>query len=244
MIAANWKLHKTVAEALAFVDEFLPMVEGSTDTVETVIAPVYTALHAVGQRLKGTDVALASQNVYFEESGAFTGEVSPGLLLDVGCSYAIVGHSERRQFFGETDAMLNRKATAAIKAGLNVIFCIGESLAQRESGKTNEHLAGQLTEGLIGLSPANLVIAYEPIWAIGTGVTASPGQAEDAHEFIRRHLKGIFGDAASEMRILYGGSVKPDNVKVLMSQPDVDGALVGGAALKAESFAALVNFGK
>jgi triosephosphate isomerase len=240
-ISANWKLQKTVGEAEAFIDAFLPMVEGVTD-VDIVIAPVFTALHASGKKLKGTNVSLASQNVYFEESGAYTGEVAPGMLVDVGCQYAIVGHSERRGYFNETDDILNKKAKAAIAAGLKVIFCIGESLAQREGGQTNDHLAGQLTNGLKDIDLADIVVAYEPIWAIGTGVTASPQQAQDTHAFVRGHLRSM-SDKADDTRILYGGSVKPDNVKELMALEDVDGALVGGASLKPDSFASLVNFG-
>ncbi|MCK4910013.1 MAG: triose-phosphate isomerase [Thermodesulfovibrionales bacterium] len=242
-IAANWKLQKTVAEVEAFIDAFLPLVKDNT-TVEIVLAPVFTALHAAGKKLAGSNVGLSSQDVYHEEKGAFTGEVSPSLLMDVGCKYAIVGHSERREYFNETDEFLNKKAKAIQAAGMTVIFCCGEPLSVRESGKTNDLLAGQLDGGLKGLDTNKLILAYEPIWAIGTGVTASPEQAQETHKFIRSHIEKILGaDAAASMRIQYGGSVKPGNVKELMACEDVDGALVGGASLEAESFAQIVNFG-
>lgn len=241
VIAANWKLQKTVAEAEAFLDALIPAVKAVSD-VQIVVAPVFTALYAAGKKVAGTNVILAAQDVFHEESGAYTGEVAPGMLKDVGVKQAIVGHSERRQYFGETDEILNKKARAAIAAGLDVIFCIGETLEQRNAGQTNSHLASQLDGGVKGLDPKRYVIAYEPIWAIGTGVTATPEQAQETHKFIRGHMKSLIGDAADSMRILYGGSVKPDNVKELMSCPDVDGALVGGASLKPDSFEKLVKF--
>ena len=241
VIAANWKLQKTVGEAEEFLDAFIPQVKDAKD-VEVVIAPVFTALYSAGKKMAGTNVELASQDVYFEESGAYTGEVAPGMLTDVGCKRAIVGHSERRGYFSEDDETLNKKAAASLKAGMKVIFCCGESLEQREGGKTNDHLAGQLTNGLKGLDMDNVDVAYEPIWAIGTGKTATPEMAQETHAFIRSHLKSMFGDKADSIRILYGGSVKPDNVKSLMERADIDGALVGGASLKPDSFAKLVNF--
>ncbi len=241
-MAANWKLQKTVAEAEGFIEAFLPLVKNN-DSVEIVLAPVFTALHAAGKKLSGSNVGLSSQDVYHEESGAFTGEVSPSLLMDVGCKYAIVGHSERRGYCNESDELLNKKAKAAQAAGMTVIFCCGEPLEVREKGGTNDLLAGQLDGGLAGLDPEKLIIAYEPIWAIGTGVTASPEQAQETHKFVRSHIAGMFGAAVAEkMRIQYGGSVKPGNVKELMACEDVDGALVGGASLEAESFAHIVNF--
>ncbi len=242
-IVANWKLQKTVAEVEAFIDAFIPLVKDNS-SVEIVLAPVFTALHAAGKKLAGSNVGLSSQDVYFEESGAFTGEVSPSLLMDVGCKYAIVGHSERREYFNESDEFLNKKAKAVQAAGMTVIFCCGEPLETRESGKTNDLLAGQLDGGLAGLDPKKLILAYEPIWAIGTGVTASPAQAQETHNFIRSHVAKIFdADAAGALRIQYGGSVKPANIRELMDCPDVDGALVGGASLDPESFAQIVNFG-
>lgn len=243
MIAANWKLNKSVSETEAFIAEFLPLVKDAKG-VDIVLAPVFTSLQAAGAKLKGSNVKLSAQDCYFEESGAFTGEVSPSLLKDVGCGLVIVGHSERRQYFGESDELLNKKATAAQAAGLTVIFCIGEPLEVRESGKTNDLLSGQLNGGLKGLDPARLVLAYEPIWAIGTGVTATPEQAQETQNFVRTHTAGIIGkEAADGLRILYGGSVKPSNIKELMSCADVDGALVGGASLEPASFAGIVNFG-
>jgi len=240
-IAANWKMHMTVPEAEEFLRAFLPQVKGVTD-VETVIAPPFTALYRVAGLLGGTTVALSAQNVFYEEKGAYTGEISPSMLRDVGCSYAIVGHSERRQYFGETDETVNRRMKAALGAGLKVIFCIGETLEERRSGKTNDILKRQLSGGLAGLSVRDVVVAYEPVWAIGTGVTATPEQAQDAHRFIRSELVAAFGPGGGDTRVLYGGSVKPDNVDELMACADVDGALVGGASLKPDSFARLVKF--
>jgi triosephosphate isomerase len=241
VIAANWKMHKTVAEAREFLKDFLPEVSGISDA-EIVIAPVFTSLHAVSEALGGTNVSLSAQDVFYEEKGAYTGEVSPHMLRDVGCEYAIIGHSERRQYFGETDDTVNRKIKASLAAGLKVIFCIGESLEEREAGMTNEVLEGQLSGGLKEVDMDNVVVAYEPIWAIGTGVTATPEQAEEAHNFIRGRLAGPYGEKAGDVRILYGGSVKPENVDTLMARPNIDGALVGGASLKPDSFASLVKF--
>ena len=241
VIAANWKLQKTVKEAEEFLDAFIPAVKDARD-VEAVIAPVFTALQAAGKKMADTNVELCAQDVYFEEGGAFTGEVAPGMLTDVGCKRVIVGHSERREYFNEDDETLNKKAAASLKAGLKVIFCCGESLEIRESGKTNEHLGRQLTNGLKGLDMDRVDVAYEPIWAIGTGKTATPEMAQETHAFIRSHLKDMFGEKADSIRILYGGSVKPENVKGLMECADIDGALVGGASLKPDSFAKLVNF--
>lgn len=246
LIAGNWKLFKTTAETVAFIREFTPLVKEAT-TVEIVIAPVFTSLVPAAQALEGTAVRLAAQDCYWESEGAFTGEVSPPLLRDAGCSHVIIGHSERRQYFGETDATVNRKVRAAIASGLTVLFCVGETLAEREEGRTFDVLKGQLAGGLADISVADmkhLVVAYEPVWAIGTGKTATDQQAQEAHAFIRATLAELCSaDTAAATRILYGGSVKPDNVKGLMSQPDIDGALVGGASLKPDSFAAIVNFG-
>ncbi len=240
-IAANWKMHKTVAEAEEFLAAFLPEVRDVTDA-DIVIAPPFTALQSASEALRGTNVTLSAQNVFYEEKGAYTGEIAPVMLKDIGCAYTIVGHSERRQYFGDTDEVVNRKIKASLAHGLKVIFCIGESLEQREAGRTNEVLKGQLDAGLKDVAPEDMVIAYEPIWAIGTGVTASTGQAQEAHEFIRKELEAKYGALAARTRILYGGSVKPENIEELMACPDVDGALVGGASLKPDSFAKIVNF--
>ena len=241
IIAANWKLNKTVAETGEFLDAFLPEVEG-IDDVEIVIAPPYTALLSATGKLSGTNVTLAAQNVFYEENGAYTGEIAPGMIKDLGCAYAIVGHSERRQYFGETDETVNKRIKAALGHGLKVIFCIGETLDQREAGKTNDVLKGQLDGGLKDIAIDDIVVAYEPVWAIGTGVTATTEQAQETHAFIRGELKTKYGDKAEGVRILYGGSVKPENVDDIMACPDVDGALVGGASLKPDSFAKLVKF--
>jgi len=246
VIAGNWKLFKTIAEATGMVNELKPLVAGAAG-VEIVVAPVFTALSRVAEALSGSNVRLAAQDCYWEEEGAFTGEVAPKLLADAGCSHVIIGHSERRQYFAETDETVNKKAKAAIAAGLTAIVCVGETLAEREADRTFAVIETQLKGGLAGFSAAMLaqtIIAYEPVWAIGTGKTASDAQAQEVHAFIRTLLAKLFGQAAADaMRILYGGSVKPDNVKGLMAQTDIDGALVGGASLKADTFAAIVNFG-
>ena len=247
LIAGNWKLHNNRAEAIALVTEIKSLV-ANADNVEIVVAPVFTALDTIADELRGTRIVLAAQNCYPEAKGAFTGEVSPALLKDVGCSQVIIGHSERRQLFGETDSFINSKAIALASEGLGTILCIGETLEERESGQMFDVLRRQVCEGLKGLSAesmASVVIAYEPVWAIGTGKTASNEQAQQAHNFIRGLLEELFGaTVSSATRILYGGSVKPDNVDGLMAQPDVDGALVGGASLKAADFARIVNFQK
>ena len=244
ILAANWKMYKTTGEALDFLDRFLPRSAGIAD-VEVVIAPPFTALDRVGLRLAGSGVALAAQNVCAEPEGAFTGEVAPRMLADLGCRYAIVGHSERRALFAETDALVARKAAALLAAGIRPIVCVGESLEQREAGRTFEVLAAQVEGSLASLPrerAEELVLAYEPVWAIGTGRTATAEIAEDAHRFLRERLAGRFGTAADRMRIQYGGSVKPENVYALMAQPDIDGALVGGASLDPEAFARIVRF--
>jgi len=245
MISGNWKLHKTLAESVNLVTELKPAV-AANQTVEIVVAPVYTSLNQVGEALSGSNIKLAAQNCYSEPQGAFTGEVSPQLLQDVGCSYVIIGHSERRQLFAETDELINQKARAATEAGLGVILCVGETLEERETDRMLDVLRRQVRFGLKNLPAAqmaDLVIAYEPVWAIGTGKTASDQQAQEAHAFIRALLAEYYDkQIAAATRILYGGSVKPDNVDGLMAQPDVDGALVGGASLKAGDFARIVNF--
>jgi triosephosphate isomerase len=245
VIAGNWKLFKTIAESVALVHELIPLV-GGNQSVDIVVAPVFTALSRVSDAVEGSHIMLASQDCYWEEEGAFTGEVAPKLLKDAGCSYVIIGHSERRQYFAETDLTVNKKIKAAIAAGLSAIVCVGESLAERESDQTFTVIETQLKGGLAGLVDeafSHIIIAYEPVWAIGTGKTATDAQAQDVHAFIRQLIARLVGQPiADAVRILYGGSVKPDNVKGLMTQPDIDGALVGGASLKAESFAAIANF--
>jgi triosephosphate isomerase len=244
IFAANWKLHKTRSEARAFVEAFLPLVVDAA-SVEIALAPPFTLLDCVGHALAGSAVALAAQNVHPAEKGAFTGEVAPGMLADLGCRYAIVGHSERRALFGESDAFIASKAAALLARGVLPIVCIGETLEERESDRTFEVLRTQL-DGSLAEVPAeratDVVIAYEPVWAIGTGRTATPEIAQEAHAFVRERLCGRFGEAGARIQIQYGGSVKPENVSALMSQPDIDGALVGGASLEPESFSKIVHF--
>jgi triosephosphate isomerase len=232
-----------VAEALELARELRKRM-GDERGCEVGIAPPFTALHPVRGALNGSRIGLAAQDVFWEPQGAWTGEVSAPMLAEVGCAYVIVGHSERRQHFGETDAQVNKKARAVLGAGLTPIVCVGELLAEREAGKTLDVVGRQVREGLAGLSAddaAKLVIAYEPVWAIGTGKTATPEQAQEVHAVIRTLLAGLFGARAADgIRIQYGGSVKPDNAADLMSRPDVDGALVGGASLKADDFAKIV----
>jgi len=244
-IAGNWKMNKTVGEAVDLVRELKTALSG-VEEVEVAVAPPYTALFAVYKELEGSPIRLAAQNLYWEEKGAFTGEISPIMLKEAGCHYVIIGHSERRQFFGETDETVNRRIQAALVHNLKVIFCIGETLKEREGGKTFPVIERQIGGGLKGLGDQevrNTVIAYEPVWAIGTGKTATPEQAEEVHRFIRGKLEKLYSGAVSEgIRIQYGGSVTPENIKGLMKQPDIDGALVGGASLKAESFSKIVRF--
>lgn len=244
-ICGNWKLNKTIAEAGAFAKEFMPMVKDNS-SVEIGICAQFIALESLCKEFSGSNVGVGAQDCYWEESGAFTGEIAPSMIKDAGCVYTIIGHSERRQYFGETNETVNKKTKAAIKADLMPIVCVGETLEERESGKMKEVVENHLRGGLDGLSKdemAKVTIAYEPVWAIGTGKTATPDQAQEVHEFSRKILEDMFGkDVADATRIQYGGSVKPDNVKELMSKADIDGALVGGAALKADSFAAIANF--
>lgn len=246
IIAGNWKMHKTLAEARALAQEIRDHLPAPLQ-VEVVVAPPYTALAAVREVIAGSPVRLAAQDVFWERQGAYTGAISPLMLTDVGCQYVIIGHSERRQYFHETDATVNRKLRAALEAGLRPIVCIGETLAQREREETLAVIQEQLTAGLAGLALEQLrqlVIAYEPVWAIGTGRTATPEQAQEVHAFIRELLARHFDPAASDLPILYGGSVTPENIAALMAAPDIDGALVGGASLKAESFLKIVALGQ
>jgi triosephosphate isomerase len=244
LICGNWKLHKTIAESVELATAIKNAV-GPLRDVEVAVAPVFTALHAVAKRLEGSAVALAAQNCFWEDQGAWTGEVSAKLLKDVGCKYVIIGHSERRQHFGEMDAATNLKVRSALRAGVDPILCVGELLAERDAGEAFHVVARQLDGGLAELTAKDgerLVIAYEPVWAIGTGRTASPQQAQEMHEFIRGKLSERFGDVAQKIRIQYGGSVKPDNAALLMEQADIDGALVGGASLKADDFLKIVKY--
>jgi triosephosphate isomerase len=244
IIAGNWKLHKTVAESLDLATAIRNAV-GPLRDVEVVIAPVFTALHAVAKRIEGSAVALAAQDCFWEDQGAWTGEVSAKLLADVGCKYVIVGHSERRQHFGELDAAVNLKARAVLRNGLRPIVCLGETLAEREAGETFGRIGTQLGGSLAEFTPEMLresVLAYEPVWAIGTGRVATVNQAQEVHAFIRNQLRERFGPVADEVRIQYGGSAKPDNAAGLMGQPDIDGLLVGGASLKADDFLKIVKY--
>ena len=247
LIAGNWKMFKTVHEAVAFVKALDAIVHGITD-VEIVVAPPFTALYAAAEAARGTNIRVSAQDVYWEREGAFTGEISTGMIKEAGARYAIVGHSERRRLFGETDVIVNRKTTATIAAGLTPIVCIGETLDERERNETFDILDRQIKDGLDALTPeqvADLVIAYEPVWAIGTGRTATAAQAGEAHAHIRKRLRQWFGAvAADRCRILYGGSVKPDNIRELRAEPDVDGALVGGASLDPAGFGAIVTGGR
>jgi triosephosphate isomerase (TIM) len=240
-VAANWKMHKTVAEAASFVDALLPRIAATQSDV--VICPPFTALTAVVERRYGTAVKVAAQNMHEQEAGAFTGEVSARMLVELDVEAVVLGHSERRQYFGETDEALARKVPAALAAGLEPILCVGESEEARDSGQTQGVLEQQLQADLAGVDPAELaavVVAYEPIWAIGTGRTATPEQAQEACAFIRDVLRERGGEADA-VRILYGGSVKPANAAELIGQPDIDGALVGGASLDPDEFAAIVE---
>ena len=242
-IAANWKMNKTISETQEFISEFIPAAKDLLD-VDIAIAPPFTSLTVAAENLKNTGVLLAAQNAFYEEKGAYTGEISPLMLIDIGCKYVIIGHSERRQYFKETDDIVNKKIKAVKKAGLGIIFCIGETLEERESKKTFDVLQVEIEKGLGGIDVSDTIIAYEPIWAIGTGKTATTEQAQEAHSYIRERLKILYSNKADEVRIIYGGSVTPENIDVLMACRDVDGALVGGASLKVESFTRIVKFRK
>jgi triosephosphate isomerase len=249
MIAGNWKMNLTLSEAVRLVKAIAEGIQG-LDGVEVLVAPPFTALLKVKETIGKTPILLAAQNMHWEDHGAFTGEVSAAMLADTGCTHVILGHSERRTLFGETDEVIARKASAAVGKGLIPIVCIGETLEERERDLTFQIIERQLSLSLKSFRerkhlPPTTVLAYEPVWAIGTGRTATPEQAQGVHQFIRQWLREPFGErAAQAIRILYGGSVKPDNVRDLMSKPDIDGALVGGASLKAESFLPIVHFNK
>ena len=245
VIAGNWKMFKTQGETRAFFSAFAPLVSAANHC-DVVVAPPFTAIPAAVAFAKGTNIAISGQDVFWEKEGAFTGQVSAGMLVEVGCRYVIIGHSERRQFFGETDESVAKKTKAALSAGLTPIVCVGETLTHRESGQTHHICKSQFTGGVGALTPeefSRILIAYEPVWAIGTGRTATPEIAADVHRFLRQCAAEKFSAAhASALRILYGGSVKPDNIQGLIAQEELDGALVGGASLDPKSFAAIVNF--
>ncbi|MCE5242022.1 MAG: triose-phosphate isomerase [Desulfobacteraceae bacterium] len=245
LIAANWKMFKRIDEAVVFIGALHHEVGRPTDR-EVVIAPPFTALAAVSAAMRDTAFKLAAQNFHYEEKGAFTGEISGVMLKEVDCEYVILGHSERRHVFGEEDELIRKKVAAAFRYGFTPIFCVGEKLEKREEGKTFEVVGKQLKQGLEGLSAeqaAQVVVAYEPVWAIGTGKTATPEQAQEVHAFIRECYSSLFDiGVANRVRIVYGGSVKPDNVDTLMAQPDIDGMLVGGASLEVASFKRIVQF--
>ncbi|OGS45764.1 MAG: triose-phosphate isomerase [Elusimicrobia bacterium RIFOXYD2_FULL_34_15] len=245
LIAGNWKMNKTVKESVELV---LALKQKLSDVKEReiLVCPPYTSLYAVKENLKNSNIKVGAQNMYFEKSGAFTGEISPLMLKDIGCDYVIIGHSERRQYFGETDDSVNKKMKVAFENGITPIVCVGETLQQREKNEAFSVIEKQIKIGVAGLSGdqiTKVVIAYEPVWAIGTGKTASPQQAEEIHAFIRKLYFEMYGKDSSEaIRILYGGSVKPDNISEIMKQPNIDGGLIGGAALKADDFIKLVSY--
>jgi len=246
LIAGNWKMYKTGPEAEETAARLVELV-GQEAAVDVMIAPPFTALSQVARVLRSSPIALGAQNLHWEAEGAFTGEISPGMLKAAGCTYVLIGHSERRQYFGEKDEGVNRKTRAALESGIIPVVCIGETESEREAGETFSVLDKQVRLGLEGVSlrgSQDLIVAYEPVWAIGTGKTATKEQAQEAHALIRDKLTQTFGgDVAAGIRILYGGSVKPGNAKDLMAMPDIDGALVGGASLKPDTFAEIIHFG-
>lgn len=244
IIAGNWKMNKTPSQGAALVNELKPLVENAS--CDVVVCVPATDLYAVGEAVKGSNIHLGAQNVHFAESGAYTGEISADMLLELGVEYVVIGHSERRQYFGETDETVNKRTLTAIAKGLIPIVCIGETLEERESGKTEEVLHRQIVEGLKGVEDlTKLVVAYEPVWAIGTGKTATAEQANETIGYIRKTLAENFcADCAAKVRIQYGGSMKGSNAKELMAQPEIDGGLIGGASLKAPDFALVVNYDK
>ncbi len=247
IIAGNWKMNKTVSEAIDFVRQLKALV-AEPGEIDIIIAPTFTALQAVSREIEGSNIELAAQDVFWEPRGAYTGEISPIMLKDVGCRYVIIGHSERREYFGETNGSVWKKIKASLALDLHPILCVGEALEEREAGKTYDVIKIQVNQCLKGFSPdemERMIIAYEPIWAIGTGKTATPKQAEEVHAFIREQLAQITHREVSQgVRIQYGGSVNQDNISGLMAQPNIDGALVGGASLKPDSFSRIVKFNK
>ncbi|HCQ5600827.1 triose-phosphate isomerase [Clostridioides difficile] len=243
IIAGNWKMHKTIKEALEFVNEVKDKV--NSDKVEAVICAPFTLLKDLKEATKGTNIKIGAQNMHFEEKGAFTGEVSPLMLKEIDMDYVVIGHSERRQYFNETDETVNKKVLKALEVGIDPILCVGETLEQREAGKTKDVCKVQVEKALENVLKddlAKVVVAYEPIWAIGTGKTATAEDANDVISYIREVIKGLYGELANKVRIQYGGSVKPSNVAEIMGQSDIDGALVGGASLASNDYLDLVNF--
>ena len=241
IVAGNWKMHNTITESIALAKA---IKEGTTNLKngEVVVAPTFTALFSVGETIKGSNVSLAAQDMFYEDKGAFTGEISPGMLKDIGCTYVIIGHSERRKYFHEQDQDVNLKVKKALTAGLKPIMCVGETDEERVKGITRSVVDRQVKQGLNGLEKIdNVVIAYEPVWAIGTGKVATPVEAEEVHQFIRGILKDLYGNTANDIRILYGGSVTKDNIGDLIAMEDIDGALVGGASLKADGFLGIIQ---
>lgn len=245
LIAGNWKMYKTISEAVNLAKELRESLSQINDR-EIVVCPPFTALSSVKNILNGSNISLGAQDMHWEKNGAYTGEISPLMLLDLGCRYVIIGHSERRQYFGETDEIVNKKIKSALNSRLTPIFCVGEILEEREKNLTFQIIEKQIKNGLAGLNSEqvqHLVIAYEPVWAIGTGKTATPEQAEEVHKFIRHLLSELYNKTVAEkIRILYGGSIRPDNIKALMSCPNIDGGLVGGASLEAKSFIQIVKY--
>ncbi|HMK37015.1 MAG TPA: triose-phosphate isomerase [Desulfomonilaceae bacterium] len=247
IMAGNWKMHKTSAETRSFVRELKTAIQDGTVPCEIIVAPPFTSISAATEEARGTAIRVSGQNLHWEDKGAFTGEISGEMLREAGCSHVIIGHSERRQYFGETDETVNLRLKAAMRAGLIPIFCLGETLEEREQGRTFSIVKGQLLKGMRDIAleeSTGFVIAYEPVWAIGTGQTATPEQAQEVHAFLREELVTGYGSpVANQLRILYGGSVKPDNAASLMSQKDIDGGLVGGASLKVGDFVGIIKHG-
>lgn len=245
VVAGNWKMNKDLSGTIELISAIKNELSKSDTSTEVIVCPPFTSLETASTLLKGSSIKLGAQNMHYEDSGAFTGEISAEMLKSVGCQYVILGHSERRTLFGESDEMINKKIKKAVSAGLKPIFCVGETLEERESGSTEKVVETQIREGLSGLNESELselIIAYEPVWAIGTGKTANPQQAQDVHQFIRNLISELFSNNFAENLVIqYGGSVKPDNAAELFSQPDIDGGLIGGASLKADAFLAIVN---
>jgi triosephosphate isomerase len=245
VIAGNWKMNNDLKESEKLIVELKNLLQNEKPNCDVIVCPPFTSLSEASKLLKGSQIKLGAQNMHFEENGAFTGEISASMLKSIGCEYVILGHSERRHIFGESDVVINKKIKKALSAGLKPIFCIGELLEERENGTTNDVVKRQVLKGLDGISAEdmkNVIVAYEPVWAIGTGKTASPAQAQEVHEFIRDLIEIDYSlEVANDLVIQYGGSVKPDNAKELLSQKDIDGALVGGACLKADSFLGIIK---
>ena len=245
VIAGNWKMNNNLTESVKLIKDLKEKLAAETVNCNVIVCPPFTSLYEVSKLIEGTNIKLGAQNMYFEESGAFTGQISASMLKSVGCEYVIIGHSEPRSIFGETNSLINKKIIKALSAGLKPIFCVGETLEEREKNITNDVIKTQIVEGLKDVNEeglANIIVAYEPVWAIGTGKVATPQQAEDVHSFIRNLIKEKFSPAAAEKIVIqYGGSVKPDNAKELLGQSDIDGALVGGACLKADSFIGIMK---